>query len=247
MTATAPVRVLLADDQPLIRSGIGMLLDAEADIEVVGQVDDGTSAVAAARSLRPDLVVMDVRMPDGDGVSATRLICADEFSRADDHPVRVLILTAFHVEGVVYAALRAGASGIVLKDAAPRELVSAIRFVADGEAWLDPAVAQQLIVEFAARPERNLPGPAELASLTGRERDVLTLMAGAHTNGEIAATLFLGVATVKTHVSRILLKLGLRDRAQAVTVAYETGFVRPGLLPHPPGAPWSPTDARRPL
>ncbi len=219
------IRVLLADDQPLVRSGLAMLIDAEVDLAVVGQVSDGAAAVAAAREHQPDVVVMDVRMPGVDGVHATRQICADTFS--SDQPVRVLILTAYHVDEAVYAALRAGASGFLLKDAAPQELVTATRIVAAGDAWLDPAVARELIKEFAARPQSDTHTAVDLGLLTDREKDVLRHVARGLSNAEIADALVVTLATVKTHVSRLLLKLGLRDRAQAVMVAYETGFVRP--------------------
>lgn len=225
------IRVVLADDQPLVRAGIAMLLDAEPDIEVVGEAGDGSEAVLLARSLQPDLVVMDVRMPEMDGVQATRIITSDAFSPRADHPVQILILTHYHVDEAVYAALRSGASGFVLKDAVPKELADAVRVVAAGEAWLDPAVARRLIDEFAARPERRLPAPQELLRLTAREREVLALAAYGLSNTEIAAQLVLSEATVKTHLSRVLMKLDLRDRAQAVATAYQCGLVLPGTTP----------------
>jgi DNA-binding NarL/FixJ family response regulator len=224
------IRVLLADDQPLVRAGIAMLLSAEPDIEIIAEVDDGAEAVARARELRPDVVLMDVRMPGMDGVEATRRI-VDSGLPDDETVVKVLILTTYHVGEAVYAALRAGASGFLLKDAAPDELVAAIRVVATGEAWLDPAVARDLLTEFAARPDPLRRTPDELRSLTRREQEVLVLVAHGLSNTEIAAKLVVGESTVKTHVSRIMMKLGLRDRAQMVVVAYQSGLVQPGTAP----------------
>ncbi|GAA4444422.1 response regulator [Phytohabitans houttuyneae] len=221
------IRVLLADDQPLVRTGIAMLLTAEPDIQVAGEAGDGDQAIALARSAQPDVVLMDVRMPRTDGVEATRRITADGFSDSHDRPLKVLMLTTYHIDEAVYAALRAGASGFLLKDAAPTELVAAVRAVATGDAWLHPAVARGLLAEFAARPEAKLPAPAELARLTTREREVLALVAQGLSNMEIAAEIFVGEATVKTHFGRILMKLGLRDRAQAVATAYQCGLVQP--------------------
>jgi DNA-binding NarL/FixJ family response regulator len=221
------IRVLLADDQPLVRAGIAMLLGSEPDIEIIAEVDDGAAAVEQARQLRPDVVLMDVRMPGTDGVEATRTIVAN--GSADDAVVvKVLILTTYHVGEAVYGALRAGASGFLLKDAAPDELVAAIRAVASGEAWLDPAVARTLLSEFAARPDPLRRTPDELRQLTSREREVLVLVAHGLSNGEIAARLVVSEATVKTHLSRVMMKLGLRDRAQAVVAAYQSGLVQPG-------------------
>jgi len=234
------IRVLLADDQPLVRAGIAMLLVAEPDMEVVGETGDGDEAVERARELQPDVVVMDVRMPGVDGVAATGRITGDGFSADGDNPVKVLILTTYHVDEAVYAALRAGASGFLLKDAVPAELVAAVRAVAGGEAWLDPAVARNLLREFAARPDPNVPTPAELRRLSAREVEVLRLVAHGLSNGEIAERLVVGEATVKTHLGRVFIKLGLRDRAQAVVAAYQTGLVKPGeRLPAtgPPGRP----------
>jgi DNA-binding NarL/FixJ family response regulator len=209
------IRVLLADDQPLVRAGLAMLLEAEPDIEVVGECGDGASAVEAALATEPDVVLMDVRMPGMDGVAAT--------GRLAGH-TRVLILTTYHVDDAVYGALRAGASGFLLKDAVPAELVLAIRAVAAGEAWLDPAVAQRLLTEFAARPT-PVATPASMRALTGREREVLILAAQGLSNDEIAAKLFIGESTVKTHLGRVLMKLGVRDRTQAVVAAYQSGLV----------------------
>lgn len=222
------IRVLLADDQLLVRAGIAMLLDAEPDIEVVDQADDGLQAVERARRLQPDVVLMDIRMPRIDGVEATRQITNDDFSHHVDSPVKVLILTTYHVDETVYAALRVGASGFLLKDAAPQELVAAVRVIAAGEAWLGPAVAKRLLTEFAARPDPRVPTPAEMQQLTSREREVFVLVAHGLSNAEIADRLVVGEATVKTHLGRVLIKLGLRDRAQAIAAAYHSGLVKPG-------------------
>lgn len=221
------IRVLLADDQPLVRSGLRMLLDAETDLSVVGEASDGSTAVELALDLRPDLVLMDVRMPGVDGVEATRRITQDE-ALGPDRLVKVIILTTYHVDDAVYAALRAGASGFLLKDSEPSSLFAAIRAVAAGEAWLDPPVAQRLLRDFAARPDTKVPPPATVNQLTEREREVLVLVAHGLTNDEIAAHLVLGPSTVKTHVGRILMKLGLHDRASAVAAAYQCGLVVPG-------------------
>lgn len=222
------IRVLLADDQPLIRAGLAMLLAAEDDLDVVGEAGDGRAAVELAAALRPDVVLMDVRMPGMDGLEATRRLTGDGPPDDPDRMVRVIILTTYHVDEAVYSALRAGASGFVLKDAAPDDLVSAIRAVADGDAWLHPPVARRLLADFAARPESRVPPPATLEQLTAREREVLILLAHGLSSSDIAAHLVIGTATVKTHLARILMKLGLRDRAHAVAVAYQSGLVRPG-------------------
>ena len=216
----APIRVLIADDQALMRAGFRMILDAQPDIEVVGEAIDGTDAIRHHERLAPDVVVMDVRMPTMDGIEATRRLTAH------DPPARVLILTTFDLDEYVYDALRAGASGFLLKDRPPEELVAAVRVVAEGEALLAPSVTRRLIEEFAKRG----PSPAreELAELTDREREVLVLIARGLSNAEIARALFVAETTVKTHVGRVLAKLRLRDRAQAVVVAYESGLVQPG-------------------
>ncbi|TDV57936.1 response regulator [Actinophytocola oryzae] len=229
------IRVMLVDDQPLVRAGLAMLLGVEPDIEVIAEVGTGSDAVALVATIRPDVVLMDVRMPGMDGVEATRRIVAADMATADP-TTKIIMLTTYHVDEAVYAALRAGASGFLLKDAAPRELVDAVRAVASGEAWLDPSVTKGLIREFASRPDSGLPTPTELADLTTREREVLTLVAHGMSNCEVAAHLFVGEATVKTHLSRILMKLGLRDRAQAIAVAYHSGLVLPGTSPPPAGA-----------
>jgi DNA-binding NarL/FixJ family response regulator len=223
------IRVVVADDQPLIRSGLAMLLDSADDIDIVAEAGDGAEAVAQAAQLQPDLVLMDVRMPVMDGVEATRRITADGFATDPDAPVKVLVLTTYHVDDTVVAALRAGAAGFMLKDAAPAELLAAVRAVAAGEAWLQPAVARGLLAEFAARPEPRAPERALLDRLTPREQEVLVLIAEGLTNGEIAARLVVGEVTVKTHVGRLLMKLELRDRVHAVIAAYEYGLVVPGV------------------
>jgi len=228
------ISVVIADDQPLVRAGLSMLLSAEPDIDVVAEVGDGQAAIDLAHRLRPDVVLMDVRMPGMDGVEATQALVGESTPGLPDRLLRVLILTTYNADDAVHAALRAGASGFLLKDAAPRDLVSAIRSVAAGDAWLDPAVARGLIGEFAARPAPWTPDPAEFSVLTSREREVLVLMAHGMSNTEIADWLVLGQATVKTHVNRILTKLGMRDRAQSIAAAYQSGLVVPGNPPPPP-------------
>jgi len=217
------IRVLIADDQAMVRQGFGALLAAQPDLLVVGDAPDGAAAVAAARRLDPDVVLMDVRMPVMDGLEATRRLLTPGSS------VRVLILTTFDLDDYVYEALRAGASGFLLKDAPAADLVHAVRVVAAGEALLAPSVTRRLIAEFAARPSRSPnPRPTALAGLTPRETEVLRLIARGRSNQEIAAELVVAEQTVKTHVGRILAKLALRDRAQAVVFAYESGLVAAG-------------------
>lgn len=216
-----PIRVVLVDDQELVRTGFRMILDAEPDIEVVAEAGDGEAALAAVAETRPDVVLMDVRMPRMDGIEATRLIGGIE------NPPRVVILTTFDIDDYVYESLRAGASGFLLKDTPADDLIAGVRVVAAGDALLAPSVTRRLIVEFANRPNK-LVEPKLLDTLTDREREVLTLMATGMSNIEIADGLFVGETTVKTHVSHILTKLDLRDRVQAVVVAYESGLVRPG-------------------
>ena len=218
------IRVLLADDQHLVRAGFRALLDDAADIEVVGEAGNGAEAVELARSARPDVVLMDIRMPVLDGLEATRRIVADQLLAG----VRVLVLTTFDLDEYVYEALRAGASGFLLKDTPPADLLAAIRVVAAGDALLAPGVTRRLIAEFARRPEPTTVTPAALAGLTDREREVLALVARGLTNAEIAERLVVSAATAKTHVSRVLAKLQARDRAQLVMLAYETGLVTPG-------------------
>jgi DNA-binding NarL/FixJ family response regulator len=217
------IRVLLADDQAMVRAGFRLILESEPGLEVVGEAEDGEQAIAAARALRPDVVLMDIQMPVLDGVAATRQIHAAE----GDHPTRVLILTTFDRDDYVFAALRAGASGFLLKNAPPEDLIEAVRVVAAGNALLAPAVTRTIIEAFA-----KLPGPVvqpvDLDRLTEREVETLRLLARGMTNAEIAAHLFVGEATVKTHVSNVLAKLDLRDRVQAVVFAYEHGLVQPG-------------------
>ncbi|MGH2662343.1 MAG: response regulator [Actinomycetota bacterium] len=214
------IRVLIADDQALMRGGFRMILEAEEDIEVVGEAIDGRDALEQFGRFDPDVVVMDIRMPAMDGIEATRRLTEG------DSPARVLILTTFDLDEYVYGALRAGASGFLLKDRPPEELVAAVRVVASGEALLAPSVTRRLIEEFAKRPGASTP-PEGLDELTDREREVLVLMAQGLSNSEIAGRLFVAETTVKTHVGHVLQKLQLRDRAQAVVVAYESGLVQP--------------------
>jgi DNA-binding NarL/FixJ family response regulator len=228
------IRVLLADDQALVRAGFRVLVDAEPDLEVVGEASDGREAYELAVATRPDVVLMDIRMPDVDGIGATAQIVADERTAE----VRVLVLTTFDLDEYVFRALRAGASGFLVKDTQPAELLAAIRVVAAGEALLSPRVTRTVIAEFANRPEPGAKADeAALAFLTDREREVLTLIGQGLSNREIADTLVIGAATIKTHVSRILAKLHARDRAQLVVAAYETGLVTPGADARPRGHP----------
>ncbi|MBB5790916.1 response regulator transcription factor [Jiangella mangrovi] len=217
-------RVLIVDDQAMVREGFGALLAAQDDLEVVGSAADGAEAVDAVRRHRPDVVLMDVRMPVLDGLEATRRILK---APGLQHP-RVIMLTTFDLDDYVYEALRAGASGFLLKDAPAADLVHAVRVVAAGDALLAPSITRTLIADFARRPDPNRPRPERLRVLTPRETEVLKLIAAGRSNGEIADALVLAEQTVKTHVGRILMKLDLRDRAQAVVIAYETGLVRPG-------------------
>jgi DNA-binding NarL/FixJ family response regulator len=217
------IRVVLADDQALVRAGFRALLDRTDDIEVVGEAADGAAAVARARDTVPDVVLMDVRMPVLDGIEATRRITADP-TLPD---VRVLVLTTFEVDEYVFDALRAGASGFLLKDVEPEDLRQAIRLVADGQALLSPSVTRRVIAEFSARPQRTPPDNSRLAQLTDREREVMALVARGLTNNEIGARLFMSPATAKTHVNRAMTKIGARDRAQLVVLAYESGLVEP--------------------
>jgi DNA-binding NarL/FixJ family response regulator len=222
------VKLVLADDEQLVRSGLRLILEAEDDMEVVGEANDGAEAVALARRLDPDVVLMDVQMPVMNGIEATREIV----SLGREESSRVLILTTFDLDEYVYEALKAGASGFLLKRTPAEDLVTGIRVVAEGEALLAPSVTQRLIETFRGRPDAT---PArdmsELDDLTDREREVLVLVARGMTNGDIAAHLFLSEGTVKTHVKRIFAKLGLHDRTQAVILAYEVGLVRPGESP----------------
>jgi DNA-binding NarL/FixJ family response regulator len=214
------IRVLIADDQALVRSGFRLIIDARDDLEVVGEAEDGAEAVRLAAELDPDVILLDIRMPNLDGIEATRAIVASG-SRA-----RVLVLTTFDLDEYVYGAIRAGASGFLLKDVRPTDLIDAIRLVARGNALLGPTVTQRLLARFA-EPGAGEGGAAALASLTDRERVILSLLAQGLSNAEIAAELVIGETTVKTHVSNLLRKLGVRDRVQAVIVAYQSGLVPP--------------------
>ncbi|WP_405096376.1 response regulator [Micromonospora sp. NBC_01412] len=219
------IRVLIADDQDLIRAGLAMIIEARPDLTVVGEAADGVEAVALAQRNRPDVVLMDVRMPRRDGIEATRDLVAR------GNPARVIMLTTFDLDEPVFAALRAGASAFLLKDTRPADLAEAVRVVARGDALLAPTVTRRLLDRFADRLPADPRASRHLAALTARETEVLVLAAQALSNAEIAARLHVSTATVKTHMSAVLTKLGLRDRVQAVVLAYETGLVRPG----PPG------------
>jgi DNA-binding NarL/FixJ family response regulator len=214
---------MLVDDQALVRSGFRLILDAQDDMEVVGEAGDGRAAIEEAARLHPDVVLMDVRMPEVDGIAATRTIVGERPA------ARVLVLTTFDEDRIVYDAMKAGASGFLLKSAPPAQFVEAVRTIAAGEALLAPSVTRRLVEDFVRRPPPGDGAAGEaLRELTDREREVLELIGRGLSNGEIAAKLFVSGATVKTHVNRILSKLGLRDRVQAVVLAYETGLVRPG-------------------
>ncbi|MGY0017569.1 response regulator [Streptomyces sp. YJ-C3] len=224
---TAPIRVLIADDQMMVRQGFTVLLNTQPDIEVVGQAVDGLDALAKIAELAPDVVLMDIRMPELSGIEATRRVTAS------DATVRVLVLTTFDLDEYVYEALRAGASGFLLKDASADQLADAVRVVASGEALLAPTVTRRLIAEYARLTDGPGGGPTgpKPAELTDRETEVLVLIAQGRSNAEIAGKLVVAEQTVKTHVGRILVKLGLRDRTQAAVFAYESGLVRPGAAP----------------
>jgi DNA-binding NarL/FixJ family response regulator/class 3 adenylate cyclase len=226
--ATAPerpvVRVLIVDDQALVRAGFRMILEAETDIEVVGEAADGREAVDEARRLKPDVILMDVRMPEVDGIEATRRLLGQ-----DETETKIVMLTTFDMDEYVYDALRAGASGFLLKDVPPEQLVAGIRAVASGDALLAPSVTRRVIEEFVRRPPDSVrQPPPKLAELTARELEVLKLIARGLSNAEIAKALFVSETTVKTHVAHVLMKLELRDRVQAVVLAYESGLVQPG-------------------
>jgi DNA-binding NarL/FixJ family response regulator len=222
-TPAAPIRVLVVDDQELVRLGFCVILDAADGITVVGEAANGEVAVAQVAAHEPDVVLMDIRMPGMDGLEATRRITGGPAAAP-----KVVMLTTFDLDDYVYEALRAGASGFLLKDSPRHDLIAAVRAAAAGDALLAPSVTRRLIEVFARRPPETSPSPSQLASLTARERDVLLLLARGRSNAEIASVLFVSEATVKTHVGNLLAKLGLRDRVQAVILAYETGIVIPG-------------------
>jgi DNA-binding NarL/FixJ family response regulator len=218
------IRVVVVDDQALVRSGFVVLLQSEAELEVVGQATNGLEAVEVTRREQPDVVLMDIRMPEMDGLEATRRITADPLTAG----CRVLILTTFDLDEYVFDALRAGASGFLLKDTLPGDLLTAVRVIAEGEALLAPKVTRRLIEEFGRRPAPGPAASAPIAGLTDREREVLNAVARGLSNAEISEELFMSHATAKTHVSHLLMKLAARDRAQLVMIAYETGVVTPG-------------------
>ncbi len=217
------IRILIADDQALVRAGFKMILDSEDDLDVIAEATDGAEAVELARRLKPDVVLMDIRMPELDGIEATRRV----LEQAGDHAVRVLMLTTFDLNEYVYEALRAGASGFLLKDVPPEQLAAGIRVVAEGEALLAPAITKRLIEDFAGSAPPDPEPPSGYDELTEREREVFGLIARGLSNAEIAAELIVSETTVKTHVARVLMKLGLRDRVQVVVLAYESGLSQP--------------------
>lgn len=220
-----PIKVLVADDQALVRGGIIMLLTAQADIEVIGEAENGDEAVDKARAQRPDVVLMDLRMPGTDGITATSILSQDPNHEEQDQLTRVLVLTTFNDDESVYGALRAGASGFLVKDQAPAHLVEAVRAIAAGDSWIDSTIAAQVLRVLASVPQVGRP-TSLLARLTPREQEVLVLMASGLSNADITARLVLSEATVRTHVSRILMKTGSRDRTQAVVLAYQSGLVQ---------------------
>jgi DNA-binding NarL/FixJ family response regulator len=226
------IDLLIVDDQPLLRAGFRMILEAEPDLRVVGEAVDGRTAIEAARRLRPDVVLMDIRMPVMDGVEATRLLAGPGV----EDPIRVLVLTTFDLDEYIVEALRNGASGFLLKDVPPEQLIEAVRIIADGGALLAPSVTRRLLDVFAHRLPRANAHAATTSDLTERELEVLRLMAAGKSNAEIAEDLVVGETTVKTHVSRVLAKLDLRDRVQAVVFAYESGIVQPGNVIPPQDA-----------
>jgi DNA-binding NarL/FixJ family response regulator len=217
------IRILIADDQALVRGGFRVILESEADIEVVGEAEDGRAALELAEDLRPDVVLMDVRMPGMDGIESTRRLLANT-----DGQSRVLMLTTFDHPEYLYQAIRAGASGFLLKNVSPPQLVHAVRATARGDALLDPVLTRRLLDEFVHRPEPGSRTPEQLSSLTNRELEILRLVAQGLTNAQIAQQLVIGEATVKTHVGNILTKLDIHDRVQAVVIAYESGLITPG-------------------
>ena len=216
------IRVVVADDQALVRGGFRLILQTQPDIEVVGEAADGREAVARAQEQRPDVVLMDIRMPGMDGLEATRRLMTTQ------NPPRVLMLTTFDLDEYVYDALRVGASGFLLKDVRPEQLADAVRAVATGDTLLAPAITRRLVEQYLRRPPPGSRAPLGLGELTDRELDVLRLVARGKSNQQIAGTLFLGESTVKTHLTHLFAKLGLRDRAQAVVLAYESGLIQPG-------------------
>lgn len=220
------IRIAIVDDQALMRDGFRMILEAQPDFDVVGDAENGRLGVEICQRTRPDVVLMDIRMPVLDGIEATRLITADRL------PTKVLVLTTFDLDEYVYAAMRAGASGYLLKDTPAKDLVDAVRVIAAGDALLSPSVTRRLIEEFARQPEPGVVSNSLPDELTDREREALELLAHGLSNREIAAAMYIGEATAKTHVSRLLTKLGVRDRVQAVVLAYESGLVRPGTAPN---------------
>jgi DNA-binding NarL/FixJ family response regulator len=225
MTAPPPIRVLIADDQQLVRTGFRMILTTQSDLTVVGEASTGAAAIALTRELQPDVILMDIRMPDTDGIEATRQILA----QTGGTPPRVLILTTFDLDEYVYDALRAGASGFLLKDVPPEQLAAGIRMIHAGEAMLAPSVMRRLIEEFTtANRLASATAPDTVRTLSPRENEVFRLLARGYSNQQIASRLIVGETTVKTHVTRILTKLDLRDRVQVVVLAYETGIITPG-------------------
>jgi DNA-binding NarL/FixJ family response regulator len=222
---SSPIRIVVADDQALVRSGFLALLRSEDDIDVVGEAADGYEAVKVTKAVRPDVILMDIRMPEMDGLEATRLITADPALKA----VRILILTTFDLDAYVHEALRVGASGFLLKDTLPADLLAAVRVVAAGDALLAPSITRRLIEDFVSRPIAPIADP-RLDQLTGREREVLSSVAKGLSNAELADELFMSHATAKTHVSHLLTKFAARDRAQLVVIAYETGLITPGQI-----------------